>query len=165
MSAALIDPTKFRDALGHYASGITIVAAMVDGSPVGFTCQSFYSVSLDPPLVSFSVMKRSGSWPRIRAVENFTINLLAWDQLHLSRTFATPSCDRWANVYWSMSARGGPVIDGSLLWLDCDTYAEHEAGDHWVVICRVGSLSHASDASDRSPLLYYKGRYRQLAAP
>jgi 3-hydroxy-9,10-secoandrosta-1,3,5(10)-triene-9,17-dione monooxygenase reductase component len=164
MSTASIDPRGFRDALGHYASGITIVAAMVEGAPVGFTCQSFYSVSLDPPLISFSVMKGSRSWQRIRAVANFTVNLLAWDQQHLSRTFSSPSADRWAQVRWSTNTRGGPVIDGCLLWLDCQTYAEHEAGDHAVVIGRVGSLWHSAEPGERSPLVYYRGRYRQLAS-
>lgn len=164
MDAHSIDRRAFRDALGHYASGITIISGLLDGTPVGFTCQSFYSVSIDPPLVSFSVMKTSSSWPKIRPLTDFSINLLSWDQLEVSDTFGRSSVDRWANVKWTQSPHGNPIIDDALVWLDCSLFAEHEAGDHWIVICNVKNIASPSDDKNRLPLLFYKGRYCQLIA-
>jgi 3-hydroxy-9,10-secoandrosta-1,3,5(10)-triene-9,17-dione monooxygenase reductase component len=94
MASNMIDPRKFRDALGHYASGITIVGALVNGIPVGFTCQSFCSVSIAPPLVSFCVKKVSTSWPKIRSVGKFSINVLSCDQKELSNKFARSGTER-----------------------------------------------------------------------
>lgn len=162
MNKGLFDSRAFRDALGHYASGITIIGGLVDGAPVGFACQSFYSVSLEPPLVSFCVMKTSSSWPKIRPLKHFSINLLSSEQLEISNSFARSSGDRWANVTWSESPHGDPVIDGALLTLDCSMYAEHEAGDHWIVICNVNNIGLPPDSKARSPLLYYKGSYCQI---
>ena len=164
MPIGSIDPRKFREALGHYASGVTIISGLVDGDPVGFTCQSFYSVSLDPPLVSFSVQRTSNSWPKLRAASNFAINVLSSDQIEVSNAFARSTGNRWENVRWRTSPHKCPVIDDALLWLDCGHHVEHEAGDHWVVICRVNSISEVHALGDRSPLIYYKGRYRQLTA-
>lgn len=158
-----LDQKVFRQALGKYASGITIVGGMVEDKLAGFTCQSFYSVSVNPPLVSFSVMRTSKSWPAIRPSGHFTINVLSWDQMHLSDTFARSSEDRWAGVKWKPSPNGAPVIDDALLWLDCSVHAEHEAGDHWVVICNVHHISDTAHPPECSPLIYYQGRYRQLA--
>jgi len=163
MDMSSIDARTFRDALGHYASGITIISGMVEGEPVGFTCQSFYSVSTEPPLVSFSVMKSSTSWPKIRPVRNFAVNLLSWDQLEISNTFAKAAVDRWAKVGWTESTHGNPLIEGALFWLDCETYAEHEAGDHTIVIGRVRYLCRPADRNNLSPLIFYRGSYRQLS--
>jgi 3-hydroxy-9,10-secoandrosta-1,3,5(10)-triene-9,17-dione monooxygenase reductase component len=161
MAVNLIDPHKFRHALGHYASGITVVSGIVNDAPVGFTCQSFCGVSTDPPLVSFCVMKESRSWPKLRAVGNFSINVLSADQKELSTKFARPTSERWADVQWTINELNNPVIADVLLCLDCHIHAEHEAGDHWISIGRVDRLVTTSNPR-HSPLLYYKSRYHQL---
>lgn len=156
-----IDPRRFRDTLGHYASGITIIAGMEQNQPVGFTCQSFYSVSTEPPLVSFSVMTTSTTYPRIRELGRFSVNVLAHDQDTVSNQFARSGTDKWAGIDWDRTAHGNPVIRDTLMWLDCEIWAEHEAGDHLVIIGRVLEMSPEEWHRDE-PLLYFKGRYRHL---
>jgi 3-hydroxy-9,10-secoandrosta-1,3,5(10)-triene-9,17-dione monooxygenase reductase component len=150
---------EFRDALGHFASGVTVVSAMCDAAPVGLTCQSFYSVSLDPPLVSFSVAVTSASYPRIRAAGAFCVNVLAHSQQWISDQFARSGADKWRGVAWRPTAAGNPVIEGAHMWVDCLLEAEHPAGDHYVVIGRVRELSPPSGHAGR-PLIYYRGEYR-----
>lgn len=157
-----IDPREFRDALGHYASGITIIAGMRDERPVGFTCQSFYSVSMDPPLVSFSVMRTSSSWPLIRGAQKFSINVLSHHQQRISNAFARSGTDRWAGVDWKMTARGNPAISDTLIWLDCELYGEYRAGDHDIVIGHVHEMSPIDMSEPCTPLVYFKGRYCHL---
>jgi 3-hydroxy-9,10-secoandrosta-1,3,5(10)-triene-9,17-dione monooxygenase reductase component len=156
-----IDPRAFRDALGHYASGITIIAGYDGEGPIGFTCQSFYSVSMDPPLVSFSVMTTSSTYPRIRETGRFAVNVLAHDQDAVSSQFARKGTDKWAGISWAPTAAGNPVIEDTLMWLDCDIWAEYEAGDHLVVIGRVKELS-SPEWHRSEPLLFFKGSYRHL---
>ena len=162
---ATFDPRVFRDTLGHYASGITIIGGLEEGEngiePVGFTCQSFYSVSTEPPLVSFSVMTNSTTYPRIRETGKFSVNVLAHDQHTVSNQFARKGTDKWAGIEWTPTANGNPVIADTLMWLDCDIWAEHEAGDHLIVIGRVNEMSPASWHKEE-PLLYFKGQYRHL---
>ena len=155
------DPRAFRDTLGHYASGITIISGIDKDGPIGFTCQSFYSVSTEPPLVSFSVMTNSTTYPRLREAGKFVVNVLAHDQHTVSNQFARKGTDKWAGIEWSPTATGNPVIADTLMWLDCDIWAEHEAGDHYIVIGRVNEMSPASWHKEE-PLLYFKGMYRHL---
>ncbi|MFK0378343.1 flavin reductase family protein [Pandoraea sp. NPDC090278] len=156
-----IEPLRFREALGHYASGITIITSHIDDEPLGFTCQSFYSVSTNPPLVSFSVMATSASYPKIRQAGRFAVNILSEDQAEISNQFARRGTDKWRGVDWRISPLGNPIIPGSLHWLDCEIYAEHAAGDHMIVIGEVKALD-AQDAAANQPLLYFKGQYRNI---
>jgi 3-hydroxy-9,10-secoandrosta-1,3,5(10)-triene-9,17-dione monooxygenase reductase component len=156
-----IDPRVFRDTLGHYASGITIVSGHDDDGPIGFTCQSFYSVSMDPPLVSFSVMTNSTTYPRIRETGRFAVNVLSHHQDAVSSQFARKGTDKWAGISWQPTQSGDPVIADTLMWVDCDIWAEHEAGDHLIVIGRVNEMSPA-EWHRHEPLLFFKGRYRHL---
>ncbi len=156
-----LDPRVFRDTLGHYASGITIISGVDDDGPIGFTCQSFYSVSTEPPLVSFSVMTNSTTYPRVRETGRFAVNVLAHDQHTVSNQFARKGTDKWAGIDWTPTDAGNPVIDGTLMWLDCDIWAEYEAGDHYIVIGQVNEMSPASWHKEE-PLLYFKGKYRHL---
>ena len=156
-----IDPREFRNTLGHYASGITVIGGHDGLQPLGFTCQSFYSVSVDPPLVSFSVMRTSTTYPRIRETGRFSVNVLSQSQLPVSNQFARRGQDRWAGIDWSMTRRDNPVIDGTLMWLDCELHAEFEAGDHHIVVGRVTEMSPA-DWHMGEPLLYFRGQYRHL---
>lgn len=153
----------FRDTMGFYASGITIVSSEHAGAPVGMTCQSFYSVSLEPPLVSISVATTSTTYPKIRESGTFCVNVLAADQSGVSSQFARSGTDKWAGIEYSTSDGGNPVIHGTLMWVDCTIEAEYEAGDHLIVVGRVHSMSPGGwSAGD--PLLYYKGGYRTLGA-
>ena len=163
LSSTAIEPSSFREALGHYASGITVIASHIDDEPVGFTCQSFHSVSLNPPLVSFSVMSNSGSYPKIRQAGRFVVNILSDEQVMISNQFARRGTDKWQGVEWQESPLGNPIIVGSLHWLDCEIYAEHAAGDHVIVIGEVKALN-VKKAADTQPLLYFKGQYRNIAA-
>lgn len=156
-----IEPRSFRNTLGHFASGITIIAGASDGEPFGFTCQSFYSVSTEPPLISFSVMLNSTTYPKIRDTGRFSVNVLSHLQHEISNQFARKGTDKWAGIDWKPTANHNPVIAGTLMWLDCEITAEYVAGDHYVVIGRVHEMStpewHAGQ-----PLLYFKGQYRHL---
>lgn len=157
-----IEPLHFREALGHFASGITVITSQIDGEPIGFTCQSFYSVSVSPPLVSFSVMAGSASYPGIRRAGRFAVNILSEQQAGISNQFARRGTDKWQGIEWQESPLGNPIIAGSLLWLDCEIYSEHAAGDHLIVIGEVGALS-SQDTAATQPLLYFKGRYCNIA--
>lgn len=158
-----IEPLSFREALGHYASGITVITSHVDDEPVGFTCQSFYSVSVSPPLVSFSVMRSSASYPRIRQAGRFAVNILSGEHVGISNRFARRGTDKWQGVDWQASPLGNPILGGSLYWLDCEVHAEHVAGDHLIVIGEVKALN-LQEAASAQPLLYFKGQYCNLAA-
>ena len=153
-------PAGFRHVLGHFCSGITIVTAVLDGVPVGLTCQSFFSLSLDPPLVAFSPARTSTSYPSIRKAGAFCINVLAEDQKELCRGFARSGTDKWAGVEWRAGPTGSPIIAHSLAWIDCRLETEHEAGDHFLTVGRVIQL----EATQKRPLLYFHGDFAHLAA-
>ncbi|GGO68879.1 hypothetical protein GCM10012276_03740 [Nocardioides deserti] len=160
------DPAKqaearhFRDVLGRFASGVTVVTAVSGGEPVGMTCQSFSSVSLDPPLVLFVPAKTSRAWPLIQRSGRFCVNFLADGQAELSNQMASRGSDKFAGVAWHPSAAtGSPVLEGSLAHVDCSVHAVHEAGDHWVVIGRVLQLATAPEGAAEDPLLFYRGKY------
>ena len=152
---------KFRDVLGRFCTGVTVVTGVSDGRPVGMTCQSFSSVSLDPPLVLFCPAKTSRAWPLIHRSGHFCVNLLSRDQRHLSQAFASKGADKFAGVSWRPSATGAPLLEGVLGWVDCTVYAVHEAGDHYVVIGRVMDLG-VEEAPH--PLLFYRGQYAATEA-
>lgn len=155
---------RFRDVLGQFASGVTVVTAMSNETPVGLTCQSFSSVSLDPPLVLFIPAKTSRAWPLIQRSGRFCVNFLGADQAELSNTMASRGTDKFADVKWSPApTTGSPVLDGVLAHVDCTIHQVHEAGDHYVVIGRVAELAVHDDAA-AEPLLFYAGQYRTTDA-
>ena len=162
LPSTAIEPSSFREALGHYASGITVITSHTDDEPIGFTCQSFYSVSMSPPLVSFRVMSSSASYPKIRQAGRFAVNILSGAQVSISNQFARRGTDKWHEVEWQQSPLGNPIIAGSLHWLDCEIHAEHVAGDHLIVIGEVKALN-LQEATASQPLLYFKGQYCNLA--
>ncbi len=154
------DAATFRTVLGHFCSGITVVTAVDGGEPVGLTCQSFSSVSLDPPLVLFVAAKAANSWPRIRSAGHFTANVLAEDQEALARRFAIRGADKFAGVGWRPGPSGAPVLDHCLAYIDCEIDAVHGAGDHDIVVGRVLELAVTREAS---PLLFFRGGYGKFA--
>ena len=145
-----------RDVLGHFASGVTVVTALTEDGPIGFTCQSFSSLSLEPPLVVFAPGRRSRTWPRLRGIGRFCVNVLAEGQDAVSQNFARSGTDKFAGVPWTPSAHGSPVLDGVVAWIDGALEAEHDGGDHTIVVARV--LDLGADA-DRRPLLFHRGSY------
>lgn len=153
-----VDEAHFRQVLGTFASGVTIVTATTPDGPVGFTCQSFTSLSLDPPLVALAPARRSTSWPRIAGAGAFCVNILRADQESLSRSFAVSAAereDKFAGVSWRPAPSGAPVIDGVLAWIDCRLLVVHDAGDHELVLGRVTDL----DIEGGDPLLFFRGRF------
>lgn len=165
MTAGALDTDftrHFRTVMGNFCSGITVISAMEDGVPVGFTCQSFFSVSLDPPLVAFSAAKTSTTFPRIRASATCCVNVLSAEQEPVSRSFARSGGDKWAGIAWHPSAHTrDPIVDGALAWVECSIRAEFDAGDHVIVLCDV--LDVGCEARETGPLLYFRGRYGVLA--
>ena len=161
--AARTQASWFREVLGLYASGITIVTTMVGGSPIGMTCQSFTSVSLDPPLVAFLPTRQSRAFAAIRRSGTFCVNLLAVGQADLSDRMAGPSDDKFAGLAWRPApGTGAPILDGVVGYVDCTVEAVHEAGDHFIVVGRVVDLA-AED--DEPPLVYHRGDYTTTDRP
>lgn len=158
--AELVAARRFRDVLGLFASGVTIITSVHDGEPVGMTCQSFTSVSLAPPLVLFCPARTSRAWPLIERAGFFCANILSADQATLSERFASKGAEKYAGVAWSTAATGAPVLDGALGYVDCRIDAVHQAGDHLVVIGRVVELGGGGPGG---PLLYYGGRYTRVS--
>ena len=157
-----IDAGRFKSVMGHFATGVTIVTALDGDKPVGFTAQSFVSLSIDPPLVAVCPGLASSSWPRIAAADGLCINILGDDQEALCRGFATPSEDKFAGVGWrGAPATGAPLIDGSLAWIDGRIEATYPAGDHEIVVINVLDLGDASTDGDRKsgPLLFYRAGF------
>lgn len=162
MTESVIDSARFRTVMGHFATGVTIVTALDDGDPVGFTAQSFVSLSLEPPLISVSPGVGSSSWPRIAKADGMCVNILGADQESLCRAFAAPGADKFAGIGWHPSPiTGAPALDGCLAWVDCRIEATHEAGDHLVVIARVLELG-GGEGGD--PLLFYRGGFGGFSA-
>ncbi len=147
----------FRDVLAQYGSGVTVVTTVVDGQPVGLTCQSFVSVSLDPPLVAFLPTKQSRAFAAIKEQGNFCVNFLAADQVAISNVMASRSDDKFAEVKWSPSSTGAALIDGVVGYTDCTIETIHDAGDHWIVVGRVQDLKVSNETD---PLLFFRGKYR-----
>lgn len=153
------DAATFRTVLGHFCSGIVIVTAVDAGDPVGLTCQSFSSVSLDPPLVLFLPAKSSRSWPRIQNAGTFCVNVLGETQEALGRTFATQGADKFAGVGWGAGTTGAPILVGGLAFIECEIEAVHDGGDHDIVVGRVVDLG---TRAEDGPLLYFRGGYHRL---
>jgi 3-hydroxy-9,10-secoandrosta-1,3,5(10)-triene-9,17-dione monooxygenase reductase component len=152
----VITETLFRQTLGHFATGVTVVTGLDADEPVGFACQSFAALSLDPPLVLFCPGKRSRSWPLIERAGCFCVNVLSHRQSEVSAVFGRAGADKFANLAWTPAPSGAPVLDGVLTWIDCRLWNVQDAGDHFVVIGRVTALG---EQRDERPLLFYRGGY------
>ncbi|MEU7025209.1 flavin reductase family protein [Streptomyces sp. NPDC046275] len=155
---APVDAAEFRRVLGHFASGVTIVTALDEDGPTGFACQSFASLSLDPPLVVFMVARTSTTWPRIARAGRFCVNVLGADQAALCRGFAVSGADKFAGVDWTPApATGAPRLPAAPAWVDCTIAAVHTGGDHLIVVGRVEALGATPEGGD--PLLFHRGRF------
>ena len=150
------DPRALRSAFGAFLTGVTVVTTLdPKGRPIGFTANSFTSVSLDPPLLLVCLAKRSFNFATVTGAPGFAVNVLAEDQDAVSTTFARPSDDRFAAVPWAPGPHGSPVLEGAAAWFDCSTHQVVDAGDHAVLLGRVEAFAD----SGTSGLGYARGAY------
>ena len=154
------DAAKYRQVLGHFPTGVTVITAMEDGKPVGFAVGSFASLSLEPPTVLFCAGKNSTSWPKIEQAGSFCVNILADDQEDVCRVFASKSEDKFAEIGWKHSDGGSPIIGGVLAYIDCKLGSVIESGDHFVV---VGEVNELEVMHEGGPLLFFRGGYGRFA--
>jgi 3-hydroxy-9,10-secoandrosta-1,3,5(10)-triene-9,17-dione monooxygenase reductase component len=152
-----VDGARFRQVLGHFPTGVTVITAITESGPVGLAVGSFFSVSLDPPLVAFCAGRSSTSYPKIAEAGHYCVNVLADEQEDICRVFAAKGDDKFATIGWRPSpATGAPVINDVLAWIDCEIHAVHEAGDHYIVIGRVHELEVGHQGG---PLVFFRGGY------
>ncbi|MEN3538013.1 flavin reductase family protein [Microbispora sp. ZYX-F-249] len=150
-------PAEFRRALGMFASGVTVVTGLDDGEPVGFACQSFASVSLEPPMVLFCADHRGRAWPRIRRSGRFCVNVLGEEQVDLCGRFGSSKGAKFAGLDWDLSRWGTPSLRGVLLRVHGEVRDVHVAGDHDVVIGHVHELEPV--VTEQRPMLFFRGRF------
>jgi flavin reductase (DIM6/NTAB) family NADH-FMN oxidoreductase RutF len=154
------DSRTLRDALGCFATGVTVVTAVdEDGQPAGLTVNSFTSVSLEPPLLLVCLHKLAASAQALVGASSFAINVLQTGQQPASMTFSTRVEDRFGTTPWSRGEGGAPILGDSLCVFECDRYAVYDGGDHHIL---VGQVVKASFDAALDPLLYFRGRYRRL---
>lgn len=158
-STELFDTRDLRNALGTFATGVTIVTTMMPtGEPIGFTANSFTSVSLDPPLILVCIAKSAAGYAAYTSADAFCVNILSEDQRDLSGTFAQRGTDKFIGVGWRQGQTGSPILDGGVGHFDCDMHQLVDAGDHAILIGRVVGY----DANDDAPLCYHRGKYAGL---
>ncbi len=151
---------QFRDALAQFATGVTIITARAQHGFVGFTANSFNSVSLEPPLVIWSLARRSRSLAIFEGAAQYAVNVLAHDQVELARRFSRPHTDRFAGVPFRLGEADAPLIEGCAAWLECRHHALHPAGDHMLFIGEVVAAAHRR----LPPLVWHGSRYRASPA-
>lgn len=164
-----IDSRAFRQTVGQFVTGVTVIALEVDGTIRALTANSFTSLSLEPPLVLFCVGKQSRAGQAVKAASGFSINILAEGQQDVSTYFAGAWKSGPPPAFAFLEAEGGPRLEGCVASIGCHIHAVHEGGDHWIVVGRVVSLYRAESAP--RPLVFFRGAYaaleevRTLAAP
>ena len=154
------DKTRnLRQALGSFPTGVTVVSCLdKNKNPLGFTANSFTSVSLDPQLISICIDKESFNIDSFSITKHFAVSVLSEDQQSISTTFATPNEDRFQNVEWRTEDTGSPIIGNAVAWFDCNTRQVIDAGDHLILIGEI----IAFDSSPKTPLMYLRGNYVNL---
>ncbi len=151
------DSAHFRQVMGHFPTGVTIITGLAGDRPAGFTIGSFTSVSLDPPLVGFLPQVTSDTWAAMAPAGKFCVNVLSADQGPECWKFAKKGVDdRFVDVPWHPASTGSPILDHAIAWIDCDIDVIHTVGDHYFVVGRVIAMSHAEE--DPRPLLFYRGK-------
>ncbi len=156
-----VDPATLRHVLGAFPTGVTALAALVDGVPVGMAANSFTSVSLDPPLVSVCVATTSETWPLLRRAARLGVSVLSHEQEAASRRLASRGIDRFAGLSWHPTEDGAVLLDHASAWFDCSIEREIRAGDHEIVLLTVHGLGTDPQTP---PLIFHGSRYRRLAA-
>jgi flavin reductase (DIM6/NTAB) family NADH-FMN oxidoreductase RutF len=156
------DQRAFRNALGHFPTGVVVVTAHAgDQEPVAMTVSSFNAVSLDPPLVLFSIGKTAPSLPILLDAETFGISVLDQSQQHLSRRFSGAMGEKWKGIDPIRGETGCPLIGPCLATFECSPFAVHEGGDHLIIIGRVDRFEIAPQGA---PLVFFRGQYHALAS-
>jgi flavin reductase (DIM6/NTAB) family NADH-FMN oxidoreductase RutF len=150
---AAIDQAHYRQVMGHFPTGVVIVAAP---GPVGTAIGSFISLSIDPPLVAFTTQKTSSTWPRIREAGVFCVSVLAEDQEAVCRAFAQSGADKFAGIGWMAMPSGSPRINDCTAWMDCEIASVYDGGDHAIVVGRIREMGIEREAK---PLLFFRGGY------
>ena len=153
------DARSFRDALGRFATGVAFVTAAPDGEPAGLIVNSLTSVSLEPPLVSFSASRSSLTWSRMRRAGRFGVNVLGRSHERFARRATPAGADRFAGLDWELGRGGVPLLTDALASLECEIVAEHPAGDHWIVVGRVDDLR---TSRVNEPLVFFTGEFRTV---
>jgi flavin reductase (DIM6/NTAB) family NADH-FMN oxidoreductase RutF len=155
-----LDQREFRTALGQFATGITVVTTCSpDGEMLGITANSFNSVSLDPPLILFSLEKGTLSRPAFESAGVFAVNILSDSQIALSQNFARAQGDKWRGIAIERWTTGSPILQDCLAAFDCRTYAIHDGGDHLIFI---GEVLRFDIKAEGDPLIYFRGSYTAL---
>tara|TARA_R110000868_G_scaffold31627_12_gene115827 strand:+ start:1099 stop:1590 length:492 start_codon:yes stop_codon:yes gene_type:complete len=155
------DKRKFRNALGHFATGVAVITTCTpDKGPIGITVNSFSSVSLEPPLVLWSLDKKSDTLPVFSMVGHFTVNILREDHREISNRLAKQGDHNLEGLATRLGSNGCPALEQALAHFECDVYARHEAGDHVIML---GRVTHFEYSEDGRPLLYHRGGYQGLA--
>jgi flavin reductase (DIM6/NTAB) family NADH-FMN oxidoreductase RutF len=156
-----MEDRAFRRALGEFATGVAVVTARGRGEElIGMTMSSFNSVSIDPPLVLFCVDRKARSLPAMLEARGFAINVLARDQEGISNQFARALSDKWNQIKTSVGHAEAPLISGALAHFECAPFANYDGGDHVIFVVRV--LRHTSRSEAAAPLIFFRGRYRDL---
>jgi flavin reductase (DIM6/NTAB) family NADH-FMN oxidoreductase RutF len=152
-----IESEAFRRVMGHYPTGVTVVAARDEhGEPYGLTVNSFTSVSLDPPLVLVCIDHAAKSHDPLLAADTFSVSVLAAHQKDIAARFAsTPSAERFLDLAWESSPTGDPVLEGAAAWVGCSLWESHDAGDHTILVGRVESMGDR----DVAALVFHRSRY------
>lgn len=154
------DPRTLRDALGCFATGVTVVTCLrPDGTPAGLTVNSFTSVSLEPPLLLVCLHKMAASSSALVEASHFAVNVLQTGQQPASIRFSTRDEDRFGTTAWACGEAGAPILTESLGVFECERHAVHDGGDHHILI---GEVVKASFDAGLDPLLFFRGRYRRL---
>ena len=156
-AAVAPDARSFRDALGRFATGVALVTAAPDGEPHGLIVNSLTSVSLEPPLVSFSASRSSLTWSRMRRAGRFGVNVLGRQHERFAIRATPAGADRFAGLDWELGRGGVPLLTDALASLECEIVAEHPAGDHWIVVGRVDDLR---TSRVNEPLVFFAGEFR-----
>ncbi len=150
---------EFRDVLGSFATGVTIVTSNYQDAPVGMTINSFSSVSLEPPLVLWCLSKDANSYDIFSSTKFYNIQILSETQKELSKKFANPDSDKFDGVSWHSDNREVPYIEGCKATLHCEQETLHEGGDHIIVVGRVIEIS---EMTEEKPLIFAQGKYAEL---
>lgn len=151
---------EFRRALGLYATGVAVVTAATDGGDhIGITVNSFSSVSLEPPLILFSASKRLLSLDKLIQSDNWAVNVLGRDHVEHSRRFATAMGEKWNGIDVAYGIKGSPLLKEAIATFECEPYAQHDGGDHKIMVGRVLRFRGSERAQ---PLIFFGGEYRQI---
>ncbi|MDV8007626.1 flavin reductase family protein [Rhodococcus sp. IEGM 1318] len=158
---SVLDGRTLRNVMSNFCTGVTVITAHDGDSPLGFTCQSLVSVSLDPPLLSFCPAKTSTSWPKLRESGTLCINVLAHDQQDMCSAFARGGTDKFLGIEWDAAGNGAPALSGALARIEATVEQEHDAGDHTIVVARITDLNVLRHDG---PLLFYRGGFGRFDA-